>query len=429
MWLNFNQWMVDFQPQHGDNSTMYPRHAHRVIRQALSDSPVTLIHGARQVGKTTLARDLLDEEDARYLTLDTAAVLSAAESDPEGFIGGFNGPVVLDEVQRAPGLFPAIKESVDRDRRPGRFLLTGSANVLTLPRLSESLAGRMEIVRLWPLSQGEIESSPPSGFMDALFAPTFKLPAASVIDRSDLFKRIEKGGFPEVLSRKSPERRNTWFESYLTAILQRDVRDISNIEDLSALPRLLKLLATRIGGLLNYADLARSLGIPQSTLKRYFALLEATFLVTLVEPWSSNLGLRLVKSPKIHLLDSGLVCHLLGLDELGTDHPNLGGIVENFVVMELLKQSSWSDSKAKLYHFRTSSGQEADIVLEDRKGRLVGIEVKASASVNKDDFKGLGALHELVGNRFFRGVVLYSGTESVAFGDGLYALPIPAMWG
>lgn len=407
---------------------MYPRHAQGVIRQALSDSPVTLIHGARQVGKTTLARDLLDVEDARYLTLDTAAVLSAAGSDPEGFIEGFDGPVVIDEVQRAPGLFPAIKASIDRDRTPGRFLLTGSANVLTLPKLSDSLAGRMEIVRLWPLSQGEIESLPPSGFVDALFAPKFSLPATSKTDRSALFKRIEKGGFPEVLARKSPERRNAWFDSYLTAILQRDVRDLSNIEDLSALPRLLKLLATRIGGLLNYADLARSLDLPQSTLKRYFALLEATFLVTLVEPWSSNLGSRLVKSPKIHLLDSGLICHLLGLDELSTDHPNFGGIVESFVVMELLKQSGSSQSRARLYHFRTSSGQETDLVLEDRQGRLVGIEVKASASAGRDDFRGLRTLQELVGDRFVRGVMLYSGTEPVAFGDRLIALPIPALW-
>lgn len=428
VYLYFSQFLVDLQPHTGHNATMYPRHAREAVREALSDSPVTLIHGARQVGKTTLARDLLDVADARYLTLDSVAALSAARSDPEGFISGFDGPVVIDEVQRAPALFPAIKKSIDIDRTPGRFLLTGSANVLTLPRLSESLAGRMEIIRLWPLSQGEIDGSSPSGFVDALFAPKFKLPAVSAIDRSALFKRIERGGFPEVVGRKSPERRNAWFESYLTAILQRDVRDLSNIEDLAALPRLLRLLATRIGGLLNYADLARSLELPQSTLKRYFALLESIFLVVLVEPWSSNLGARLVKSPKIHLVDTGLTCHLLGLDELSMDHPSRGGMVESFAVMELLKQTAWSRSRPRLYHFRTSSGQETDLLLEDRKGRLVGIEVKDSASANADDFRGLRAMHELVGDRFVRGVVLHTGTESIAFGDALFALPISSIW-
>ena len=363
----------------------------------------------------------------RYVTLDTAAVLAAAKADPEGFLGGFDGPVVIDEVQRAPQLLLAIKAIVDTDRRPGGFLLTGSANVLALPNLSDSLAGRMEIIRLRPLSQGEIEDVR-EDFIDALFATKFRLPERSDVDRRSVLKRIEQGGFPEVQTRKSADRRAAWFDSYLTTILQRDVRDLSNIEDLTALPRLLRLLAARVGGLLNYSDLSRTLGLPQSTLKRYFALLESTFLIHLVPPWSANLGRRMVKSPKVYLLDTGLACHLLGTEGLADDHPNVGGLLENFVLMELLKQATWNKIRATLLHFRTQSGMEVDLVLEDRKGRLVGIEVKASATVSAGDFRGMHAMADLTTKRFHRGVVLYCGSESIAFGKKMYALPISSLW-
>lgn len=407
---------------------MYRRNATDAIKAALLDSPVVLIHGARQVGKTTLVRDLLpDRHAAQYLTLDKAVVLAAAQADPEGFLGGFDGPIVIDEVQRAPQLFRAIKASVDEDRRPGRFLLTGSANVLALPDLSESLAGRMEVTRLRPLSQGETEDVR-EDFIDRLFATKFGLPERSGVDRRSILRRIERGGFPEVQTRKTAERRDAWFESYLTTILQRDVRDLSNIEDLTALPRLLRLLAARIGGLLNYSDLSRALGLPQTTLKRYFALLETTFLVHLVPPWSANLGARLVKSPKVYLLDTGLACHLLGAEGLADDHPSVGGLLENFVLMELLKQATWNTTRAEILHFRTQLGREVDLVLEDRRGRLVGIEIKASATVGADDFRGLRALADLASSRFHRGVVLYTGSESVAFGKEMYALPISSLW-
>lgn len=406
---------------------MLSRHAETRLHAALREAPVVLLHGARQVGKTTLVRDLLDGGRRRYITLDSASALAAAESDPEGFLAGLDGPVVIDEIQRAPGLLPAIKAEVDRDRRPGRFLLTGSANVLMLPRVSESLAGRMEIIRLWPLSQGEFDGHAES-FIDRAFAPSFAPAPVPRLTRRALLSRISRGGFPEPAQRRDPHRRAAWHDAYVTTILQRDVRDLANIEDLGALPRLLRLIATRVGSLLSYAELSRDAAIPQSTLKRYFALLEATFLVHRVEPWSANLGSRLVKSPKIHLCDTGLAAHLLGIDELRDADPSLGRLLESFVVLELLKQCGWSKQSPSLFHFRTQTGQEVDVVLEDRKGRLVGIEIKASAAVNAADFKGIRALKDHAGDRFLRGLILHTGPDPVPFAKDLHAVPIQTLW-
>lgn len=409
---------------------MISRHLVPAIQAALKDTPVVLLIGARQSGKSTLATWLAaGKHPAEYLTLDHAAVLASAQKDPVGFVGRLEAPVVLDEVQRVPELFLAIKVSVDRDRRAGRFLLTGSANVLLLPRLSESLAGRMEILTLWPLSQGEIEGVR-EGFIDALFARRLPALAGETESWPRLIRRMLLGGYPEVLAREAAERRRAWFGSYVTTILDRDVRDISEIEGLTAMPRLLTLLATRSTALLNYADLARSLGMPQSTLKRYMALLETTFLIQTVPPWHSNVGKRLLKSPKVVLTDSGLMAHLLGLssEQLVERRDLAGPLVETFVLMELRKQVAWSERQPQILHFRTQAGQEVDIVLEDRSGRLVGIEVKASATVGSGDFKGLRALSEIAGRRFHRGVVLYDGSHVLPFGPNLYAMPISALW-
>lgn len=397
------------------------------LRDALADRPVVLIHGPRQTGKSTLARTAAP--DARYLTLDDATVAAAAIRDPQGFVEALDGPTTLDEVQRVPALFTAIKASVDRDRHPGRFLLTGSANVLLLPRLSESLAGRMEIITVLPLSQGEIEGRT-ERFIDAAFGKRLAIPAAPKSDRRSLTDRLLTGGYPEVVTSIAPPRRPAWFSSYLTAILQRDARDLANIEDLTALPRLMALLASRSAGLLNFADLARALAMPQTTLKRYFALLETTFLVRLVPPWSANQGLRLVKSPKLYLTDTGLAAHLLNAspDRLRREGTLLGSLLETFVAGELAKQLSWSERQPSLLHFRTQAGREVDLVLEDRSGALVGVEVKAAASVGDDDFKGLRALADAAGPRFVRGIVLYTGREHVAFGKDLHAVPLTALW-
>jgi predicted AAA+ superfamily ATPase len=359
---------------------MYYRKITPQLHDALADSPVVLLGGARQTGKTTLARQFvpslarplpgLDENSlalpdatpARtYLTLDDSTVLAAAKSDPAGFIAGLRGPVVIDEVQHAPDLFPAIKASVDRDRQPGRFLLTGSANVLLLPRLSESLAGRMEILTLRPLAQAEIEGTTGS-VTDLLFSgdlPTMALPA---VVREDLIRRLLYGGYPEPLTRTSETRRRAWFTSYLTTILQRDVRDISNIADLSNLPRLLALLASRTASLLNLSDVSTSVKIPYSTLQRY------------------------------------------------------------------MKDASWSQTQPSLFHFRTHARQEVDVVMESPSGQIVGVEVKAAGSVKASDFAGMRLLAETASTRFTRGVVLYTGEQVVPFGPNLYGVPVSLLW-
>lgn len=405
---------------------MLRRHLMPVLAAAMKDRPVVLLHGPRQTGKTTLARSAV--KGARYLTFDDATVAAAATGDPRGFLDGLGGPAILDEVQRVPTLFPAIKASVDEDRRPGRFLLTGSANIFMLPRLSESLAGRMEIIRLMPLSQGEIDRRDEM-FVDALFKKRFSLPEPRR-GGLGLSARIVRGGYPEVVANLAANRRSAWFESYISAILQRDVRDFSNIEDLTILPRLLALIASRTAGLLNFADLSRTLSLPQSTLKRYFALLEATFLVHLVPPWFSNVGKRLAKSPKVFLSDTGLAAHLVGVDRarLESDGALLGHFLENFVFAELTKHVSWSTRRPTILHFNAHSGPEVDLVLEDRSGDLVGIEVKGSAKVGSEDFRGLKALRELAGERFIRGIVLYTGREHVPFGGELHAVPLQTLW-
>jgi predicted AAA+ superfamily ATPase len=419
--------MVYNSPLDDEIYTMYIRNIEAELYSALADTPVALLNGARQTGKSTLVQAFAKASSVPYVTLDDATQLAAARSDAQGFLAGLGERAVIDEIQKAPELFPAIKMSVDRDRRPGRFLLTGSANVLLLPKISESLAGRMELITLWPLSQGELHAQQEK-FLDGVFAE--RLPALRESDAFDLKNMVLAGAYPEVIQRPAGKRRDAWFAAYITALLQRDVRDLANIDGLTDMPRLLSLLAARVGGLLNMSELSRSSGIPNSTLKRYLSLLQATFLFQPLPAWSSNLGKRLIKSPKIHLIDSGLAAHLAGItrQSLDRDPVFFGHLLETFVVGELRKQNGWSDRRVNLYHYRTTTGREVDILLEDAAGRLVGLEVKASSTVGRKDFSGFDALSEDVGDRFVRGVVLYSGEQAVSFGEHYVALPVGALW-
>lgn len=423
-------------------SDFYQRRLQRRLNEALADTPIVLLNGARQTGKTTLALNLGEAGGAvaaASYSFDDTATLGAAQSDAAGFLagalaaaGGGAGPIVLDEVQHAPALFPALKAWVDEARlrrwpHAGRFLLTGSANVLLLPKISESLAGRMEILTLWPLAQAEIEGTS-GGFVDALYRSP---PAIAVPPGDDAEERVLRGGFPEALHRSSAARRKAWFDSYLNAILQRDVRDLSNIEGLTALPRLLQFLATRTAGLLNLSDVSRATTLPYATLHRYMSLLEATFLVHLLPAWSNRLGNRLVKAPKLMLIDTGLAANLLGLDAARLkQEPHLrGALLENFVAVEILKQATWSQAAPRCFHFRTQSGHEVDLVLETADGRIAGVETKSAATVGPDDFKGLRHLAEIAGDQFTCGVVLYGGPKIVPFGERLFAVPLNALWG
>lgn len=409
---------------------MFRRHLEDSVRAALADRPVVLLHGARQVGKSTLVRTLAESErpPRRYLTLDDPAVLAAARNDPDGFLSGLEGPIAIDEVQRAPDLLRAIKVIVDASRTPGRFLLTGSANVLLLPRVSESLAGRMEVLRLWPLSQGEIEGVY-EGFVDAVFGDRLPERPRRATPRFALTERLSEGGYPELVASRLTRRRD-WFDSYLTTLLQRDIREFASIDVVSTLPRLLALVASRTSGILNFADLARTLGVSQTTVKRYFAVLEIAFLVRTLPAWFSNVGKRLAKSPKVLVTDVGLAAHLRGVDaqRLAGDRDALGPLLETFASMEVAKQAEWSRTRPHLHHFRTSEGHEVDLVLENAAGSLVGIEIKAAASVGEGDFRGLRLLAQVAGKRFHRGVLLHTGAEVVPFGLRLHAVPIEALW-
>lgn len=412
---------------------MYARHLEPHLKAALADTPVVLLLGARQVGKTTLVRPLAQVHEGggpvpRYITLDELTPLAAAQADPEGFLAAMEGPVILDEVQRAPQLFQAIKALVDRDRTPGRFLLTGSADPMLLPEVSESLAGRVETLTLWPLAQSEIEQAP-GRFIDVLFGERLPDLPPEPPDAPSVWERMARGGFPEAVSRADPDRRDRWFASYLTTLLQRDIRDLAGVEASGALLRLVQMMAYRSGSLVNYSELSRTVGIPLSTLRRYAGLLEATFLYREVPAWTANLGKRLTKAPKGFITDTGLMASLCGMDPSNAQGPMRGALLETFVALELMKAASWSAKSPILHHFRTATGQEVDFVLERRDGLRVGIEVKAARSCSRSDFSGLLTFRDTAPERFHRGIVLYNGEHVLPFGDHMWAVPMRALWG
>lgn len=410
---------------------MYPRNLKAEILESAVYSPVIVVNGARQVGKSTLMAGLFENAGRpTYIDLDDVATLAAAKAAPKNFVQGLKGPIVIDEVQRAPELFLPIKEIADASGKKCRFFLTGSAGVLGLSKLADSLAGRMEVFSLWPLSQGELRGKKDS-LVDLLFRDRQSLPQVDALELPELLSIMTVGGYPEVLNRPSPKARFRWFRGYINSILERDIRDLSRIEGITELPNLLALLASRAGCLLNHADLSRSMGMPHMTLKRYMALLEAVFFVVQVQPWSRNIGKRLLKTPKVFINDTGLMCHLLGRDiaALNADRTLLGSVFENFVCMELVKQLTWADVQPRLYHFRTADNRfEVDFVLEAPDGRIVAIECKASSSVDEGSFKGLRYLKEQTGAQFHRGIVLYTGEYTLTFGADLQAVPVSALW-
>lgn len=410
---------------------MQPRNLTPRVREALADRPAVVLVGPRQSGKSTLANELVDDGTlTRYVTLDDAVTLAAARSDPVAFVDGLPHGSVIDEVQRAPDAYLAIKARVDRDRRPGGFLLTGSADVLVLPGLANALVGRAEILTLLPLSAGELVGRREDFSAWAFGRPSE--PAPPILTKAtepDVVDRLVRGGFPEP-ALGTQRLRERWFGSYLTTILQREVRDLADIAGLEELPRLVTMLAARSASLLNVAELSRTSGVPQTTLRRYLALVEGSFLMTTLPAWTGDPGRRLAKAPKVHMTDTGLAAWLTGSDarRLGSDRERLGALLETFVAMELRKQSGWSDVDARMSHYRSHDDTEVDLVLEDRTGGIVGIEVKASAAVRSSDFKGLRRLAERVGPRWVRGVILYLGGEGTAFGDRLAAVPLTAIW-
>jgi predicted AAA+ superfamily ATPase len=396
--------------------------------EALSDTPVVLLHGPRQCGKTTLARLVGDRQGYTYVSFDDPVQLAAALADPVGFVGDLGDKVILDEVQRAAAIFTTLKSAVDRDRRPGRFLLTGSANVLLAPQLSDSLAGRMEILRLYPLAQCELAATA-SGFIDALFSRSFRARQHERL-AAGLAERVVAGGYPAALARATARRRTAWYRDYIETLVQRDVRDMARITSLDVMPRLLQLAAGQTARLTNVAELASPFQLSRPTIRDYVTLLERLFLVELLPPWHSNRTSRLIKSPKLHIGDTGLGAALLNLDAaaLVKDRMLWGQFVETFVYQELRRQASWREDPLSFYHYRDKDGAEVDIVIERNARELAAVEVKAAATVTNADFRGLRKLREAAGESFVAGVVLYDGESTVGFGEGLMAVPIRALW-
>ena len=410
------------------DAALHPRQAAPLLREALGDSPVVLVHGPRQCGKTTLAQMVGEPLGYDYLSFDEDTVRAAADADPAGFVDGLPQRVILDEVQRVPGLFTTLKHVVDRERSPGRFLLTGSANVLLLPKLADSLAGRMAVLRLHPLAQCELAGQP-GAFLDALFGEGFKTGRRERLGPR-LAEAIVAGGYPAALARPRGRRRTAWYRDYIEALVQRDVRDMSRIQSLDAMPRLLALAAAQTAQLFNASDLAAPFQLSRPTIADYVTLLERVFLLERLPPWHSNRLSRLVKTPKLHLGDTGLACALMGVDAatLAADRALLGHLLETFVFQELRRQDSWSDTPSAYFHYRDRDGVEVDIVLERGARALAGVEVKAAATVTARDFRGLEKLRDASGARFAAGVVLYDGESTVGFGDRLFAVPISTLW-
>lgn len=408
-------------------AALYPRLIEPRVAEAMLDTPVVLLAGPRQAGKTTLVRQLAGN-GMRYLTLDDELTLLSARADPVGMVRSLDR-AVIDEIQRAPQLLLAIKKSVDEDRRPGRFLLTGSANLMALPTVADSLAGRMETLSLLPLSQSELEGQA-TNWIDSMFSgriPDTVVPALG----SDLVERVLLGGYPEVIARTTTRRRVAWARQYLDAIIQRDVRDVAGIEKLDQLPRFLRALAQTSGQMCNYTQLAGQVGLDGKTAAKYIGVFEQMYLLRRIDVWARNRLNRVVKTPKLQFIDSGLLATLLdlGADEVQRDRTRFGNALETFVFAELLKHTTTADGDYQLLYYRDADQYEVDVVIENAAGKLVGVEVKATATVRESDLRGLRKLASLAGDQFRMGVLLYDGDETLPLGDGLWAAPLSTLWG
>ncbi len=401
------------------------------ILEALDDTRIVVIQGARQVGKSTLASQVVALRHGRLVTLDDEVTRTAAELDPAGFVRQFpDGLLAIDEVQRVPALILALKMAVDADPRPGRFLLTGSANLLRLPAMQDSLAGRAEDVELFGFSQGELAGRRET-FIDRVLAGESFTGHRSVLTRADYLERACAGGYPEALARAIGRRRTDWYDNYLRRITERDAHDVSALQRLEELPRLLRLLAARNAAELNVAGIANDAGIPVRTLAPYLSLLETLYLIQRVPAWSTNLSKRVVSRPKCALLDTGLAARLANVDARGHGVAAAqmgGGLLEGFVAGQLRRQLGWSEDAPMMWHYRDHGGAEVDLVLETADGRVVGLEVKASSTVSNADGRWLATMRDRLGRQFVRGMILHTGPTAAPFGDRITAAPLDVLW-
>jgi len=405
------------------------RHLRPRVLEALDDTRVVVVLGARQVGKSTLVQDVaIRDRPAAILTLDDQATRDAAAADPTGFVAGLSTPVVIDEVQRVPDLLLAIKVRVDRDPAAGQFLLTGSANILTAPRIADALTGRAEYLHLAPFSQGELRGAAES-FVPRLFDGHWPRVTSRDVGRAAYAAIVATGGYPAAMSR-TDARRARFFDSYVDTIIQRDLSTIAHVHDQANVRSLLSAIASTSASLMNFDSLARDLALSSNTVRSHTALLDTLFLTARLEAWSANLLSRVVKTPKSYITDSGLLCHLIGADadRLAQDGAIAGMAFETFAAMELRRQIAWQDDAPRQFHYRDRDGREVDVVLERRDGSVVAVEVKTAASASPADFRGLRHLRDKLGQRFKAGVLLYTGESTVPFGDRLAAVPMCGLW-
>jgi hypothetical protein len=409
-------------------TTLHPRHIRPLLLEALADTRVVFLAGARQVGKTTLTREIAaSEHPMTVFNLDETATRDAALRDPAGFLATLSGPALIDEIQHAPDLLLEIKSAVDEDNRSGRFLLTGSANILTSKKVKDALTGRIETLNLWPLAQSEIRAGK-ANLVDALFAGAPPQLSGCAVGRDAFATIAASGGYPEALQRTG-SRRERWFESYIDTTLDSDLRDISDAIKVEEMPRLLRLIAAQAANLMSYRHIASRLGLSAGTVKAYVGLLEQLFLVRRLQAWRPGLGARETSTPKVYVVDSGLLASLLGADEtrVAADDQVTGRILENFVAMEVVKYLGWSTNRVRLYHYQRDR-EDVDLILERADGQIVAIEVKARATIAGHDYRWLLKLRERSGSQFVAGAVIHPREQTIPLGDRLWALPIAALW-
>ena len=402
---------------------MYKRSVNDLLKEALSISPVVLLTGSRQVGKSTLCLTFQQE----YRVFDSLTERAAATSDPLGYINALPKPITLDEIQKAPELLESIKMSIDAERINGTFLLTGSANVLDMKKAKETLAGRIIEIPLWPLSQKELNHKPNENIIDILFSKGVNsLPRASITPNKQL-EAIVNGGYPEIIKIKSKRGKSLWFNAYISTYVERDIRDVGELRDISAFIRFYNIIAPRSCGLVNKSDLANDANLSEPTINNYLTMLEMIYQISMLTPYSSNISKRFIKSPKMFMTDSGLFCHLLGIhnaEELNQS-TRKGDVVESFVYSELLKHISYSEIQAKIYHYRTTDKKEIDFIIE-KADKVFAVEVKASLTIKKEVFKHIADFQKKSSKKII-GLVLYAGESLLSFGDEKnqrYALPL-----
>ncbi len=402
---------------------MYKRSVEEILKTALSISPAVLLSGARQVGKSTLCLSLENE----YRVFDNFTERASAINDPIGYISTLPKPITLDEIQKVPQVLEGIKIAIDKERINGAFLLTGSANVLDMKKAKDTLAGRIIEIPMWPFSQKELQAKADENIIDMLFDQEVETLKPASIDHDTLFGSMIKGGYPEVLKIDSKRGRSLWFNAYISTYVERDIRDVGELRDISAFIRFYNIIAPKSCGLLNKSDLASDANLSEPTINNYLSMLEMIYQISLLKPYSSNISKRFIKSSKLFMTDSGLFCHLLDIhsvDEL-IKSAHKEDVVETFVYSELLKHIGYSQRQPHIYHYRTNDKKEIDFIIE-KADKIFAIEVKSSLSIKKDAFKHIIDFQNK-SSKDIVGIVFYAGDTILSFGDERYkryALPL-----